>query len=57
MTELCDVFGKEDNLVETTGTIHNYLGLTIDYSLPGRVVLTMFEYLKDIIMEAPDLIY
>ena len=33
--------------------IHDYLGLRIDYSLPGKVVFSMFEYLEDIIMEAP----
>ena len=33
--------------------IHNYLGLTIDFFLPGKVVYSMFEYLEDIVVEAP----
>lgn len=39
--------------METTGKIHDYLGLQINYSLPGKVVLSMFEYLENIVMEAP----
>ena len=27
--------------------------MTIDFTLPGRVVFTMFGYLEDIILEAP----
>lgn len=53
MRELCGVFGKEEELIETRGKIHDYLGLQIDYSLRGNVVLSMFEYLEDIITEAP----
>ena len=51
MHELCRVFGKEDELTETTGKMHDYLGLQIDYSLAGKVILRMFEYLEDIITE------
>ena len=51
--ELQSVFEKEDKLMETTRKIHDYLGLQIIYSLPGKVVLSMFEYLEDIIMEVP----
>ena len=36
------------------GNLHNYLGITIDYSLKGKVVFTMFDYLEDIIVECPD---
>lgn len=53
MKELGGVFRKEDELTETKGKIREYLGLTIDYSMPGNVVFTMFEYLEDIILEAP----
>lgn len=27
--------------------------MVLDYSLPGKIVLTMFKYLEDIIVEAP----
>ena len=47
-------FGKEHQLSENVGNLHDYLGLTIDYSLKGKVVFTMFDYLEDIIVECPD---
>lgn len=46
-------FGQEAELSECTGKVHDYLGMTIDYSVPGKVVFTMFDYLEDIIVEAP----
>ena len=47
------MFGKEDELSENTGGVHEYLGVTIHYKLPRKVAFMMFEYLKDIIVEAP----
>ena len=46
-------FGKEKKLEETKGLVHEYLGLTIDFLLPGKVVFSMFDYLEDIVVEAP----
>ena len=34
--------------------MHKYLGITIGYSIVGKVVFTMFDYLEDVIMEAAD---
>ena len=39
-------------MTENKGLIHKYLGSTIDYSIPGKVVFTMFDYLEDVIVEA-----
>ena len=47
-------FGKETELSETKGLVHDYLGMTLDYSLPGKVAFTMFDFLEDVIVEAPD---
>ena len=52
--KLKSLFGKEDELSENTGDVHEYLGVTIDWSLPGKVAFTMFDYLEDIIVEAPE---
>jgi hypothetical protein len=41
-------------LAATTGMIHDYLGITIDYSEMGRVKFTMYDYLEDILDEMPD---
>ena len=34
--------------------MHEYLGITIDYSIAGKMVFTMFDYLEDVIVEAAD---
>jgi hypothetical protein len=31
------------------GKVYTYLGMTLDYSLPGRVMIIMFEYIMEII--------
>lgn len=36
-----------------SGLIHDYLGLTIDFLLYDKVVFSMFDFLKDITVEAP----
>jgi hypothetical protein len=41
-------------LSATTGMIHDYLGITIDYSEKGKVKFTMYDYLEDILEEMPD---
>ena len=50
-------FGEEQKLQKLEGDfgdVHDYLGLRIDYSFPGKVCFTMFNYLEDIIVEASD---
>ena len=42
-------FGQEDKLTENRRLVHKYLGITIDYSIPCKVVFTMFDYPKDVI--------
>ena len=50
-SDLRSAFGQEDKLTENTGLVHEYLGVTIDYSIAGKVVFTMFDYLEDVIVE------
>ena len=38
LTDLGDEFGQEDKLMENRGLVHEYLGITIDYSIPRKVV-------------------
>jgi hypothetical protein len=40
-------------LAATTGMIHDYLGITIDYSKRDTVKFTMYDYLEDILDEMP----
>ena len=39
-------FGKEAPLTVTRGKVHEYLGMTIDFSEPGKVVFSMLDYIK-----------
>ena len=50
--DLRSEFGQEDELTENTGLAHEYLGITIDYSIAGKVVFPMFDYREDVIVEA-----
>ena len=54
LSSLRSEFGQEDKLTENTGLVHEYLGITIDYSIAGKVVFTMFDYLEDVIVEAAE---
>ena len=40
--ELNDVFGQEKKLEESKVVVHDYMGLIIDISLPGKVGFSMF---------------
>ena len=52
---LNDIFGSEGELLAASyGKIHEYLGMTIDWSVDGKVIFTMYDYLEDILAEAPD---
>ncbi|VEU33958.1 unnamed protein product [Pseudo-nitzschia multistriata] len=52
--QLNEQFGKESPLTETRGKIHDYVGMTLDYSESGKVKLSMFDYLEEIIQNLPD---
>ena len=47
-------YGKEGPIPSTTRKIHDYLGMTIDYSTPGKVVYRMKEYIDRMVVECPE---
>jgi hypothetical protein len=47
-------YGKEDPVTVTRGKIHDYLGMTIDFSEDGKVKFTMFDYIENLLEGAPD---
>ena len=46
-------YGKLTPLTMTQGKIHDYLGLTLEYSVPGEVTIHKDDYTKGILNEAP----
>jgi hypothetical protein len=49
-----DIYGE--NLAEKAGTVHNYLGMTFDYSFDDKVRINMNQYLLKVIKGFPQVI-
>ncbi len=43
-----------DNLAESTGKIHDYLGMTFDFSLRDEVEINMTQYISKVIEAFPE---
>ena len=54
ITKLQAEFGKELPLTVTRGKKHEYLGMEIDFSKEGKVVITMINYIEEMLEELPD---
>jgi hypothetical protein len=54
ITWLDGEFGKEAPLTKTRGKVHDYLGMTLDFSVPGKVGISMIDYIKGMLRELPD---
>jgi Reverse transcriptase (RNA-dependent DNA polymerase) len=49
------IFGSADApLTQTRGTIHEYLGMTIDFSRSGKVKFTMSDYIQEMLSTLPE---
>jgi hypothetical protein len=46
-------YGELAPLTITRGTKHDYLGMTLDFSVPGEVTIRMDEYVSDLLEDAP----
>jgi hypothetical protein len=47
-------YGELDELTVTRGVTHDYLGMTLDYSMPGEVMVRMDDYVHNLLSDAPD---
>jgi hypothetical protein len=47
-------FGKEAPITITRGPIHDYLGMTLDYSDPGKVKIKMIDYVEKMLADLPN---
>jgi hypothetical protein len=45
-----------DNMHVSRGLVHEYLGMTLDYTVKGEVKITMVDYLKGVIRDFPEVI-
>jgi hypothetical protein len=53
LNKLNEWYGKETPLTVTRGDMHEYLGMTIDYSVEGKVKIRMDDYVENVVEEAP----
>ena len=48
-------FGQDTPLSVSRGPVQEYLGMTLDFSERGRVVIKMSDYVKTMLNDAPAL--
>jgi hypothetical protein len=48
-----DKFGKESPITITRGKVHDYLGMTLDYSEKGKVKIKMMDYVDKMLADLP----
>ena len=53
LEEINDWYGEISPLTVTRGKIHDYLGMTIDYTKKGEVKFTMYDYIIAFLKELP----
>jgi hypothetical protein len=46
-------FGKETPITITRGRVHDYLGMTLDYSDKGKVKIKMLDYVEKMLADLP----
>ena len=46
-------FGREAPLSVTRGSVHEYLGMQLDFSTPQKVVFSMESYIEQVLLECP----
>jgi len=51
---LNEQYGKEEPITVHHGQVYDYLGMQLDFSQEGRVILSMIEYIKNILADTPD---
>jgi len=46
-------YGKEAPLTISRGKVHKYLGMNIDYRQRGKVAITMYEFINELLSKLP----
>jgi hypothetical protein len=50
---LDEEFGKEAPLTKTRGKVHDYLGMTLNFSTPDQAKILMVDYIEEMLEEMP----
>jgi hypothetical protein len=53
LRKLQDIYGQTDPLTIRRGKVHEYLGMTIDFTKDGEAMITMYDYIKKLIDKLP----
>jgi hypothetical protein len=53
ISDMEEEFGKETPLNKSRGKVHHDLGMTLNFSKPGEVTVSMIDYIKGILHDAP----
>ena len=53
IASLSDEYGKVEEMTVRRGKIHDYLGMTLDFSEEGKFIVNMKEYITEIPSEFP----
>ena len=48
-----DTFGQLGEVKTTQGPLHDYLGMILDYSVPGQVSVYISHYVEKMVKEVP----
>ena len=51
---LNDRYGKDTPISVHRGLVQEYLGMTIDYTVKGKVSFSMSQYIEDLLLECPE---
>ena len=53
LAEIDAEYGKIAKMTITRGKVHKYLGMTIDYSSPSKVIFSMISYIEKMLDDVP----
>jgi hypothetical protein len=48
-----ETFGKKSPLKKSSGGMHDYLGMALDFSTPGMLKVLIVDYVKSILADVP----
>ena len=46
-------FGQDGPLTVTRGQVHDYLGMTLDFSIPRKVQIQMYDFINKMLDDLP----